>query len=495
MPPLKRSKMEEADAEQTSTTMNDSDNESESCVTTVITKFISPDGIVAGTQMAIPINATPLQLQLILNTLLKNDHPYSFFLENVEILNTLESFITENNIKTESVLPIIYQPQAIFRVRSVTRCTSSLPGHSEAILVVRFSPDGTHLASGSGDTTIRLWDVNTETPQHVLKGHKGWVQTLEFSPNGAVLASGSMDGLIWLWNPRSGKSIRRPLKAHTKGVMSLAWQPLHRNSKCDRLASAGKDGIVKIWHIGQGRVLKTLSGHTAAVTCVRWGGEGFIYSVSRDQTIRVWIAETGELKRILEGHAHWVNHCSLSTDYALRTGWFDHTGTKPNDEKEALQRCKDRYAEAFGKQGELLVSGSDDHTAYLWNPILSAKPVNRLFGHQQPINYVSFSPNGRFIATACFDKSVRLWDGRTGKYLATFRGHVGAIYQVCWSADSRLLVTSSKDSTMKIWDIQTRKQLTELPGHADEVYAVDWSPDGQRVASGSKDRFLKIWRR
>jgi len=108
---------------------------------------------------------------------------------------------------------------------------------------------------------------------------------------------------------------------------------------------------------------------------------------------------------------------------------------------------------------------------------------------------VTFSPDGRIIASASFDKSVRLWDGSTGKFIAALRAHVGAVYQVCWSSDSRLLVSGSKDSTLKVWDVKTRKLVFDLPGHADEVFSVDWSPDGQRVASGSKDRLVKMYSR
>jgi len=143
---------------------------------------------------------------------------------------------------------------------------------------------------------------------------------------------------------------------------------------------------------------------------------------------------------------------------------------------------------------ELLVSGSDDFTLYLWDPVNSKKPILRMTGHQQPVNFVCFSPDGRFIASASFDKSVKLWNGATGKFVTSFRAHVQAVYQVAWSADSRLLVSSSKDSTMKVWDVQKKALKMDLPGHADEVFAVDWSPDGERVASGGKDQVVKIWR-
>ena len=143
---------------------------------------------------------------------------------------------------------------------------------------------------------------------------------------------------------------------------------------------------------------------------------------------------------------------------------------------------------------EMLASCSDDFTAFLWRPASSKKPVARLQGHQRPINALAFAPDGRLLATASFDGSVRLWRSADGKFVAALRGHVGPVYQVGWSGDSRLVVSGSRDSTMKVWDVASRKLKVDLPGHADEVFAVDWSPDGQRVASGGKDKMLKFWR-
>lgn len=99
----------------------------------------------------------------------------------------------------------------------------------------------------------------------------------------------------------------------------------------------------------------------------------------------------------------------------------------------------------------------------------------------------------RLIASASFDKSVRLWRATDGAFICTLRGHVQAVYSVAWSADSRLLVSGSKDSTLKVWSVQKKKLAEELPGHADEVFAVDWSPDGARVGSGGKDKLVKLW--
>ena len=159
-----------------------------------------------------------------------------------------------------------------------------------------------------------------------------------------------------------------------------------------------------------------------------------------------------------------------------------------------LQAALKRYQEATGGKPERLVSASDDHTLFLWQPMQEKKPLCRLTGHQQLVNHVEFSPDGRWLLSASFDKSVRVWDGMTGTFVATLRGHVGPVYRIAWAADSRMFVSASKDSTLKVWDLRSRKLKLELPGHEDEVFAVDWSPDGSTVASGGKDKVVKLWR-
>ncbi|DBB18332.1 TPA: hypothetical protein ACH3X3_003281 [Trebouxia sp. C0006] len=170
--------------------------------------------------------------------------------------------------------------------------------------------------------------------------------------------------------------------------MSIAWEPAHMELPCRRFVTASQDGTAKVWDANTRRCLFTLSGHTRPVTCVKWGGDGFIHTSSRDGTIMVWDAKTGARAQTLQGHGHWVNTLALSAEYALRTGPFDHTGTAPSDPAEAKQAALQRYEAACGGAPERLVSGSDDFTMFLWEPSISKKPLQRLTGHMQLINQV-----------------------------------------------------------------------------------------------------------
>lgn len=496
----------------------------ESDVPRVVVQLLNEREERVGSQVMLPIDATPQQLDELLGTLVGDDEkqvPHAFFLQGDQILSDVSTVVhkqqkdawVESQLKEgrrvrstdadqlplslpeEKVLQIVFKPQAVFRVRPVTRCVASLDGHSEAVLIVSFSPDGRCLATGGGDNEIRIWDVFTLTPTTTLKAHNHWVQVLAWSPNTRYLASGSRDGglIAWTHDDDYGNFKGTPLKGHRNYLSHISWEPLHVNGACDRFVSASKDATLKVWRVPTGLQF-SLSGHQSCVTCVKWGGENRIYSSSQDKVIIVWNASDGSVVAQLRGHAHWVNFVALSTDLVLRTGAFDHTEKKFESESEAQAYAKSRYAAVLERSGtERLVSCSDDNTMMLWEPLKSTECLVRMTGHQGVVFHIAFSPDGTLVASCGADKAVKVWSAIDGKFLFNLRGHVAAVYHVSWSLDSRLLVSGSKDSTLKLWSIATKKLVEDMTGHSDEIFSTDWSPDGQRVATGSKDKQVRIW--
>ncbi|KAJ7497873.1 hypothetical protein B0H11DRAFT_2384714 [Mycena galericulata] len=140
--------------------------------------------------------------------------------------------------------------------------TLVIQGHSSAVLSVVFSPDGTRIASGSGDSTVRVWD--TATGQQVgepLAGHTGSVLSVAFSPDGTRIASGSDDRTVRVWDTATGQQVGEPLAGHTGRVQSVAFSP-----DGTRIASGSDDSTVRVWDTATGQqVGEPLAGHTGSV--------------------------------------------------------------------------------------------------------------------------------------------------------------------------------------------------------------------------------------
>jgi ribosome assembly protein 4 len=141
----------------------------------IFAQFERVDGEKVGPTVDLPVSIKSRELDLVLNELTSqgdSEQKYEFFVNGIQITGNLSDVLGKLQLSNESVVTIQFQPQSIFRIAAVTRCTSSLPGHTEAIICTQFSPDCLQLATGSGDGCVRLWDMNTETPRIVCKGHK-----------------------------------------------------------------------------------------------------------------------------------------------------------------------------------------------------------------------------------------------------------------------------------------------------------------------------------
>jgi WD40 repeat protein/tRNA A-37 threonylcarbamoyl transferase component Bud32 len=155
---------------------------------------------------------------------------------------------------------------------------------------------------------------------------------------------------------------------------------------------------------------------------------------------------------------------------------------------------------AFSPDGQTLASGSVDKTIKLWD-VKTGKLRYTLRGHSGSVRSVAFSPDGQTLASGSGDWTIKLWDVKTGKLRDTLSGHSGSVCSVAFSPDGQTLASGSYDKTIKLWDMNTAnlmayfrgRNLHPLTGHFNWVYSVAFSPDGQTLASGGDDKTIKLW--
>jgi len=161
-------------------------------------------------------------------------------------------------------------------------------------------------------------------------------------------------------------------------------------------------------------------------------------------------------------------------------------------EKNALKGHRGRiYQIQSSRDGKMIASASEDRTIKLWDAA-TGKELRTLTGHTDTVHSVSFSPDDKTIASGSWDNTIKLWDTATGKELRTLKSEAG-IDSVSFSPDGKTIVSGGEDKTVKLWNVATGKVLRSLKRHKDTVNAVRFSPDGKMIASGSSDNTIKLW--
>ncbi|MDE0682892.1 MAG: hypothetical protein OXI63_08265 [Candidatus Poribacteria bacterium] len=385
-----------------------------------------------------------------------------------------------------------------------------LPDEGVHVLILEFSPDGTRLASGSKDKTVRLWDTATNNELAILRKHTGWTNVLAFSPDGKMLASGSTDKTILLWDTATAELIMK-LTGHLNSIAALTFSP-----DGSTLASGSSDGTTRFWNTETGDLLPLhIIGHTQWVKAGSFFKDSsMLASVAFNGVITLWDMKTSQKTGL---------QTSGSRDL-LSTLAFSPDGTK--------------LASLGVKKGSICfeVGSGTEISTYESDPLIRLTDVStggelaNLTNINLGAKGMVFSPDGKTVAFGGSGK-IHLWNTETGSSLniSPLDGNVihkkpnqtegeralefpqGMMFHnmveisaLGFSPDGKKLVSGTMGGRVQVWDAETGTELAPFfagqddavktePGkisatYHDAITAVAFSPNGTLLAVGSYKR-------
>ncbi|MFI8977517.1 TIR domain-containing protein [Nocardia asteroides] len=370
-----------------------------------------------------------------------------------------------------------------------------LVGHEGEVASVAFSPDSTRLASGSSDTTVRLWTIATGRPEATLTGHAGWVMGVAFGPNGNRLASTSWDGTMRIWNLDQLSSLGAPWPPRRES----SHGPVLTFDRTGRRLVMQDDKDATVWLVdsqsGRWTALADFPDGSAAYAAITADGAR-IAVAGPDKTVTFYDAEAGrqvgrpltgfgEPVRSLEFDARGTRLATLGAGNSVQL--WDTESAAP------IGGPIDGAAEAgqveLSPDGRLLALASGT-TARLWNAETGEPIGPPMTGHSADIRNLVFDAAGTRLLTHSGD-SVRLWDAGTGALIKEIRAQ--GIWSLAMAPDGSRFVTG-EETTLRRWDARTGEQLgPPMEGHAEMVRSVTISADNRYIVSGSRDQTLRFW--
>jgi len=367
---------------------------------------------------------------------------------------------------------------------------------------VAFSPDGKVLASGGWDDTLRLWNVETGKEIRKIDAHKAMVGHVLFSPDGKVLASrGGLDGTVKVWDPTTGAQLQKFVGLNKINPwrfnhdMALDISP---DSKT--LATTARNNLV-LFDLATGAELKRLPSHVYGIT-VAYSPDGKLLATGgvdegKDvYSLRIWdVAEGKELRKCELPKNEPPTYLSWDPNKNSRLAAviaeddmhiFDaHSGKE-------VTRLKHYWPSrvTYSRDGKTVASAGSGPTIRLWDAATGNELYLEFEGHRAGVAAVAVAPDGKRIASG--GEGIRLWDAATGK-MARKIDVKGGVACLAFSPDGKLLASGGRDRLVHLWDAETGKSQGELKGHKNGICGLAFSRDGKLLGSGDVQSTIKVW--
>jgi WD40 repeat protein len=355
-----------------------------------------------------------------------------------------------------------------------------------AIRSLHWNPAGERLAVGDERTArIWAWKENRFTESEAIIGHEAWVTSVAWSSDGTRLASGSWDHTVKI-SDAAGHPLGPPL-VHVKPVGGIAWS---RDGE-SLITSAWEQ--VRVWRVTKKSAAIATLVHDGPVTSLAWNNSNSTLATgSWDKTTQVWDPNADirspKVQKV-ERQVNWLGWSPDSSRLAVADGstvtvWREGQRSGPRSFGAVV------VSAAWSYKGQWLAVASGE-TIYLWNPETD-ETKRRDVG--APVLAVAWSPTEDRFAAGTRIGGVHVWDLEQSEQRCCKEAHTSAVVSLAWSPDGRSLATGGWDTRARAWDVASgTKRFTSPLEHTDAVSSVTWSPDGTRLATGSWSGNLQVW--
>jgi len=416
----------------------------------------------------------------------------------------------------DSLLALGHTSEIVLWNSSEGAAFGTLNGHSRAVRVLAWHPNGRWLASGADDGTVIIWDTQAQKSLQTLTAHRdgtnnGNVLGLAWNPDGTWLASAGWDNKLRLWD---ASELAKDAPDKNALILKATWrvndqgQPVRLTWSPDgtQLVASYSLGTIQVWNMDNKAGFtddqpskQLIEAHTGAVWGLAWSLDGsHLASSAEDQTVRIWAGQPLKLLATLSGHTDSVAGgvawkadsmalVSASSDQSVRVWRLTPGGVE-------MQQIDGFLFDANWHPDKHIVTVSisypDRSELSLWdlqNRITKMIPTS----HMSTMLRIAWSPDGKQLATASADTEVHVYDAQSGEHLHRLTGHTDVVSDVAWSLDGLQLASLAYDHSVRLWNLTDESSERFLGSNV--LNSMAWHLDGNYFAAGTSDGIVNVW--